>query len=338
MNKILDYLFHKPTLLVAAIWSYVGHLFSDETYLKVRFRLLMGKWPDLKNPKTFNEKLQWLKLHDRRPEYTMMVDKVAVKDYVAGIIGRKYVIPTLGVWDRPEDIEWEKLPEQFVLKTTNGGGSRGVVICTDKASLNKKRAIEILKSSMSSNGFRIQGEWPYKNVPKRVLAEEYIKPTAETNDLRDYKFFCFNGGVKFFKVDFNRHTDHHANYYDREGALMPFGEKDYMAIKDAKIEIPSSLDRMMSLAEEIAKDKTFVRVDMYDNDDEINFGEITFYPAGGFGKFEPEEWDSILGVYLQLPVNQENTPPVGKKDRVAIFTSVITAQNVIDERRWRLCA
>lgn len=302
MNKFFDYLFHHQNLLLAVIWSYVGHFFSDETYLRVRFRLLMGKWPDLKNPKTFSEKLQWLKLHDRRPEYTMMVDKYAVKEYVAGIIGNEYVIPTLGVWNKPEDIEWDKLPDRFVLKTTNGGGSLGVVICKDKATLDKESAVKKLRSSMNSNGFRIQGEWPYKNVPHRIIAEQYIEPRPDLKDLPDYKFFCFDGVVKGLFVATERQNpneDVKFDFFDAEYNHLPFRQgHDHAKVTPLK---PENFELMKDIASKLSKGMPQARVDLYDLGDKVFFGEITMYHFGGLVPFEPEEWDKIFGDMIKLP-------------------------------------
>ena len=302
MNKFFDYLFHHPSLLIAAVWSYVGHLFTDETYLSVRFRLLMGKWPDLKNPKTFSEKLQWLKLHDRRPEYTTMVDKLAVKDYVAKIIGEEYIIPTLGVWDRPEDIEWDKLPKRFVLKTTHGGGSLGVVVCKDKDSLDKNAAISKLKSSMKDNDFRIQGEWPYKNVPKRIIAEEFIETRPDLKELPDYKFFCFDGVVKGLFVATERQNPNEEvkfDFFDAEYNHLPFRQgHDHAKEIPPK---PENFELMKKIAAKLSKGMSQVRIDLYDLGDKVFFGEITMFHFGGFVPFEPEEWDKRFGDMVTLP-------------------------------------
>lgn len=291
----------KPKYIVAWLWSYVGHLFTDEMYLKVRFRLLMGKWPNLKNPKTFSEKLQWLKLHDRRPEYTKMVDKLAVKDYVAGIIGSDYVIPTLGVWDRPEDIEWDKLPKQFVLKTTHGGGSLGVVVCKDKESLNRDSAIKKLKTSMNTDGYRIQLEWPYKNVPKRVIAEKYIEPQSGTNDLPDYKFFCFDGKVKALFVATERQNPNEEvkfDFFDADYNHLPFLQgHDNAKVTPSK---PENFELMKDLAAKLSKGIAQVRIDLYDQGDKVFFGEITMFHFSGFVHFKPEEWDYKFGEYIHI--------------------------------------
>lgn len=294
-------LFLDPIRLFAWAWSKVGHVFSDALYLKIRFFLLMGKRLNLDKPQTFNEKLQWLKLYNRKSEYSVFVDKYAVKSYVAGTIGAKYVIPTLGVWDNPEEIDWVNLPNRFVLKTTHGGGSRGVVICKDKESFNKEAAITILKHNMTSSDWRIQMEWPYKNVPHRIIAEQYLDNNTDPGGLYDYKFFCFNGVVRLFKIDFDRFTDHHANYYDREGNLLPLGEEICPPDPKKEILMPETLQTMICLAERLAIGLPFVRVDFYESSYSVFFGEMTFFPNGGFGKFVPKEWDMVLGGWIQLP-------------------------------------
>jgi hypothetical protein len=302
MNKFFDYILFRPTYLLAAVWSYIGHLFSEETYLKVRFRLLMGKWPDLKTPKTFNEKLQWLKLHDRRPEYTAMVDKYAVKSYVARIIGEEFIIPTYGVWDRPEDIEWEKLPNQFVLKTTHGGGSRGVIVCKDKKKLDKIMTVEKLQRSMKSNAFKVQGEWPYNNVPRRIIAEKYIEPRPNVNDLPDYKWYCFNGEPKYCQVIQGRSTHETIDFFDTEWKHQDFiGLTPNVMNAEIPPLRPKNLDMHIKIARELSKNIPFSRIDLYDTGDKTYFGEITLYPIGGFGVFHPSLYNEILGQMLNLP-------------------------------------
>lgn len=300
INK-LRIVFNEPKRLIAWVWSKVGHVFGDATYLKVRFRLIMGKKLDLKNPQTFSEKLQWLKLYDRRPEYTTMVDKYAVKDYVAGIIGKEYIIPTLGVWDRPEDIEWDKLPNRFVLKTTHGGGSEGVVICKDKQTFDREKAIKTLKSNMH-NDWRIQMEWPYKNVPHRIIAEEFIDPSPETKDLSDYKFFCFDGVVKGLFVATERHKegeDVKFDFFDADFNHLPFKQgHDNAQPCPPK---PHNFDLMKQVAARLSKGYPHVRVDLYDTGDRVLFGEITMYHFGGMVPFRPEEWDKLFGDMLTIP-------------------------------------
>ena len=285
---------------MASIVSNFLRWLPDAPYLKLLYRFKMGHRLDLKSPKTFTEKIQWLKLYNRKPEYTTMVDKYAVKQYVANIIGEEYIIPTLGVWDKPEDVDWENLPNQFVLKTTHGGGGGGVVICKDKKIFDKNAAIDKLNESLSSDIYRGLREWPYKNVPKRIIAEKFMAPekSSAPNDLPDYKFFCFNGKVRFFKVDFGRFVEHHANYYSPEGELLEFGEQRLEPDPSYPIELPNNLRDMIALAERMSKNEPFLRVDFYNVNGKIFFGELTFYPASGLGKWTIEEADIKIGEYF----------------------------------------
>ena len=301
---IIKYL-AKPRNVAAWLWSYLGHVFSDKVYIKVRYRLLMGKRLDLKSPQTFSEKLQWLKLYDRNPLYTTMVDKYAVKDYVANIIGDEFIIPTLGVWDKPEDIEWDKLPKQFVLKTTHSGGSNGVVICKDE-SLDRQAAIAKLKKSLKSDAYRTQLEWPYKNVPRRIIAEKYIEPDPTTMDLPDYKFFCFNGEPRYCQIISGRNTKMCIDFFDTNWCHQPFHEPRCYPFAETEPPRPKFLEKMWNLAKQLAGNQAFARIDFYEVNDKVFFGEITFYPTSGIGGFDPEEWDKRFGDMITLP-------EVGKK-------------------------
>lgn len=291
--------------LLEFLYKYGGFI-PDVVYVKWLYYLKMGEKLDLKNPQTFSEKLQWLKLYNRRPEYTLMVDKYAVKDYVASIIGREYVIPTLGVWNKPEDIEWEKLPNKFVLKTTHGGGNTGVVICKDKTSFNKEKAIEKLNKSLKKDIYRVLREWPYKNVPRRILAEQYIEPCPNTKDLPDYKWYCFGGEPKYCQVITNRSTEETIDFFDADWnhqdfiGLLP-SENSTLKKSDKTPECPSDLALQVRIAKELSKEYPFSRIDLYSINDKTFFGEITFYPASGFGTFEPGKYNVMLGKMLLLP-------------------------------------
>lgn len=298
-------------MLVSTPWTFIdtivelyGSWIPDNIYLKIRYRARLGKSLNLKNPKTFNEKLQWLKLYNRKSEYTLMVDKYSVKHYVASKIGKEYIIPTLGVWDTPDQIEWNKLPNQFVLKTTHGGGGGGVIICKDKSTFDVKLAIESLRKSLDSDIYRSFREWPYKDVKKRIIAEKYMSDydTAdnESEQLKDYKFFCFNGKVRCFKVDFDRFIDHKANYYNRDSKLLPFGELCCPPDFNLVLERPMNLEKMIEIVEILSHNQPFLRVDLYNIKGKIYFGELTFFPAAGMGKFIPEEWDNTLGDWISL--------------------------------------
>ena len=256
---------------------------------------------DLKNPKTFQEKLQWLKLYDRNPKYTELVDKYRVKKYVSDAIGAEYVIPTLGVWNSVDEIKWEQLPSEFVLKTSHDGGGSGIVICRDQLKFNREKAISKLRKSMCRDVYWDLREWPYKNVKRCIIAEPLLKD-ANKDDLQDYKFFCFHGKVKFFKIDYGRFVDHHANYYDVNANLLPFGETLMPPEEDHIEKMPENLNEMISLAEKLSHEMKFVRVDLYNVNSKIYFGELTFYPASGFGPFTSREWEEKVGSYLSLPL------------------------------------
>ena len=420
-----------------------ARIIPDIAYIKLIYYKHFGCLPNLKNPKTFNEKLQWLKLYNRKPEYTMMVDKYAVKQYVSEKLGSEYIIPTLGVWYKVDDIDIGQLPEKFVLKWNHDSGS--VIICKDKNRFDVEQAKNKLRKFEKHNGYNYGREWPYKNVKPCIIAEKYMeddetgdladykvhnfngipkvilvcrdrfkdagltedfysdkwehldvkrpnhpngedipKPaeleemlelsrklskdipfvrtdfytinhkvyfgeitffpasgferfipesfdkemgdwinipltergvilvknniyilvhTSQTSkgELKDYKFFCFNGKVKCFKVDFDRFTEHRANYYDANCNLLPFGEVMCPPKPEKELVLPDEIPQMIELAEKLAKDIPFVRIDFYNVNHKIYFGEITFFPASGFGKFVPEEWDAILGSWLELP-------------------------------------
>ena len=297
MAKTIKDFIKKPGLLFVSL-GHRGwwHWMDDETYLKIAFRSKMGKKLRLNPPVTFSEKLQWLKLHDRKPEYSKMVDKAEAKKYVSERIGEEYIIPTLGVWDRVEDIDFTALPDQFVLKATHDSG--GLVICKDKSKLDVEAAKEKLKKSLAKSFYWGQREWPYKAVKPRIIAEKYIEDA--NGELNDYKFFCFGGKAKFFKIDFDRHIEHHANYYDGDGNLLPFGEVAYMPIPERKLDMPRQLKLMVELAEKLSAGMKFLRVDFYEVNGQVLFGELTFYPISGFGKYTDEAWDEKLGDMVDI--------------------------------------
>lgn len=288
--------------LIIKIFRITGFLklLPDKLFLKLYYPVMMNEDLDLVNPKTFNQKLQWLKLYDRKPEYSIMVDKYAVKEYVSKRIGSEYVIPTLGVWEKFEDINFDALPNQFVLKCTHDSG--GIVICRDKSKLDLVEARKKINDSLKNNYFYNGREWPYKNVKPRIIAEAYMEDKG-TAALRDYKFFCFGGIAKCYKVDFDRFVEHHANYFDTEGKLLDFGEVICPPVFDKKIDMPVSLPKMIELAELLSKENPFLRVDFYDVNGKIYFGEMTFYPSSGYGKFIPEEWDLKLGEWIYISEN-----------------------------------
>lgn len=293
-------------MTVVVLVKRFGQWLPDSLYLKIIFRMEMGYRLNLRNPKTFSEKLQWLKLYNQRPEYTMMVDKYAVKDYVERLIGKEFIIPTFGVWDRPEDIEWDKLPSRFVLKTTNGSGSEGVVICTDKSHFDQQKAIEKLRRSYRGNVFHSLREWPYKNVSHRIIAEQYIEPAPNVKDLPDYKWYCFNGDPKYCQVIQNRTTHETIDFFDTNWV-----HQEFVGLNPVKSPVygrssvvpapPKNLEVQIRIAKELSKDLPFSRIDLYESREHTYFGEITFFPASGFGVFNPEKYNESLGAMIILP-------------------------------------
>ena len=271
----------------------------DKLYIKVVYRYKMGRWIDWDNPETFNDKLQWMKLYNRRPEYTMMVDKYAVKEYVKNKIGEQYVVPNLFVWDRPEDIDFDMLPDKFVIKTTHDGGSRGCVICKDKQKLNRKETLRRLKKSMKNNLFYKYREWPYKNVKKRIIAEKFLE-NEDFSTLNDYKLYCFNGLVKCVCISNNRFLgDTEFDYFDDNFNRLPFSQGGPNSKKEIKK--PQTFDEMKVIAEKLSSGIPHVRVDLYEVKGHVYFGELTFFDSSGFKEFIPEEWDYKLGSWLELP-------------------------------------
>lgn len=300
-KRSIYWLFHSPKDFLENVMCHTVNLWPSEFYLKVLFRLHFGYWPNFRNPKTFSEKINWLKLNNIHPEYSRLVDKYEVKKFVASVIGEEYIIPTLGLWNSVDEIDWEKLPQQFVLKSTSDSGS--IVICKDKSQLN----IDFAKSKLKNLGRRdyakISKEYPYKNVPHRYIAEAYLEDESGF-ELKDYKFFCFNGNPKFFKVDFNRQTIHRANYYNLDWVLLPFYEVVCPCDSERTFLKPPHFDQMVNIASCLSRGMPFVRIDLYNVNGKIYFGEITFFPNSGMGKIEPEEWDFRLGEYLKLPLRQ----------------------------------
>ena len=271
----------------------------DELYLKFMYRAKIGKKLNLKNPQTFNEKLQWLKLYNRKPEYIIMADKYAARDYIANTIGVEYLIPLLGVWDKFEDINFNSLPDKFVLKPTHTSGN--IFICKDKSKINFHLLKKEVKTWLNKDYYWLHREWPYKGIPHKIIAEKYMNDDS-TNELRDYKFFCFNGEPKILFVATERQVK-------GEEVKFDFFDMSYkhLDIKNghpnATIipEKPINFEKMKELAKILSKDNPHVRVDFYEVNEKIYFGELTFYHFSGIVPFQPEEWDYKLGEWIKIP-------------------------------------
>lgn len=296
---MLKYCIDKSYRLLARIVSRRFKWLSDQKYVGLIFRANMGYWMDWKSPKTYNEKLQWLKVFYHNPLWTKLVDKFEVKDYVAGLIGDEYVIPTLGVWDNYDDIDFDKLPNQFVLKCTHDSG--GLVICKDKSRLDMEAARKKIEKSLSFNYYWRNREWPYKNVKPRIIAEQYLED-SKTSELRDYKFFCFNGQVKamFIATDRGKKGEEvKFDFFDEDFNHLDLRQTHPMANKP--IEKPLNFEKMKDLASVLSKDLPEARCDFYEVDGHLYFGEITFFHHGGDVPFHPASWDYTFGSWIQLP-------------------------------------
>lgn len=301
-----------------AMLAFLDHLvfLDDPTYLKIRYKLKMGKRLNLDSPQTFNEKLQWLKIHDRNPLYTKLVDKASVKSWVAERIGCEHVVPTLGVWDSFDKIDFEMLPERFVLKCTHDSG--GLVICRDRATFDIEAARKRIERSLRRNYYFHGREWPYKDVPPRVLAEEYLDLSEEVHQSRyegdvlcsarssgliDYKFYCFNGEPRFLYVSqgLDNHATARISFLSLDWTIESFRRSDYASF-EVLPKKPRSYNEMLAFAKVLAKGIPFVRVDFYDGPDGALFSEMTFSPCSGMTMFEPPEADEFIGQMLRLPV------------------------------------
>ena len=274
---------------------------EDETFLKWQYKANFGVPLHLSFPRTFNEKMQWLKLHDRNPDYTQYVDKYKVREFVAEVIGDEYLIPLLGVWDSPDKVDFSNLPNRFVLKCNHNSGM-GMYICRNKKELKEEEVIANLRKGLSQDYYWLFREWPYKDVEKRIIAEQFISDGVN-DELRDYKVFVFNGKAKYIQVDINRFSNHKRNFYSVDWEYIPF-TTCYPTAPEIKIERPEQLDELLFLSEKLTKaagTPPFLRVDMYVLKERILFGEMTFYHGAGLEKFYPAEYDLNLGNEIELP-------------------------------------
>lgn len=272
-------------------------LLPDRAMVEIQYRYHFGKKLNLSQPKTFNEKVQWLKLYDRRPEYTAYVDKYAVRRHIAETIGEEYLIPLLGVYDCVEDIDWSILPDQFILKCTHG--SHINIICTDKTKLDIEAAKKKLKRWMKQNLFWYGREWPYKNVKPRIICEKYMVDESGT-ELKDYKIFCFGGEPKLIVLNYNRFTNTKQNVYDTQWNYIDV-TLEHPTPQKVNFKKPEKLEEMLKLAGILAKDFPQLRVDLYYVNGKIYFGEMTLYHCSGYAIFQPEEFGEQLGSWIKLP-------------------------------------
>lgn len=312
MNKIkkgFHYLFHQPSILTSELFlRYSNHSrISDEEYVKKLF--FWRKWYklDLDNPQTFSEKCQWLKLYDHKPVYQKMVDKYDAKQLVASMIGEEYIIPTYGVWDRVEDIDWDSLPDKFVIKPTHSGGADCVLICRDKSKFDIENAKQRLKKAMRPNViWNCLREWTYKDIKPRIIAEQLLEDSVLPYP-QDFKFWCFDGEVKCFYITTGRNEGEHTkdNFFDVNGKYMADLEHvGYKSDPNNLPQIPATLPKMIELAKVLSKGVPHLRVDLYEVNGKIYFGELTFAEESGLAEFKPKSWNYTFGEWIKLPEKQ----------------------------------
>lgn len=298
-EKIKKYITHpKLAIFFLIIDTGVLNWMSDKTYLKLLYWLRLGKRLNIDRPVTFTEKLQWIKLYNRCPEYTTMVDKVKAKEYVASVVGSEYVIPTIGVWDSPDEIDFEKLPDKFVLKC-NHTSRLGTYICRDKSKMDIEKVKAGLRRGLRDNYYYRSREWPYKDVPRKILAEKLIEDnnSLDKNGIIDYKFFCFDGEPRFLYVS---DTSDDMVFLNTDWTPAGISRHDHKTLKDDPAK-PDNLNEMLDIARKLSKDIPHVRIDLYNVNGQIYFGEITFFTNGGFIPFNPESCDNEIGNLLRLP-------------------------------------
>lgn len=275
--------------------KYLVRFLPDRFYLTLYYLAKQKRFPDLRNPKRFSEKIQYLKLYDQNPEHTIAVDKYLAKEYVGNILGEKYITPTLGVWEAFDQIDFDQLPDQFVLKCNHD--SQGLVIVQDKIKLDKEKARQELEAALQYNYYYISREWPYKNVKPLILAEEYLENGKE--GLHDYKVWCFNGKVEYIQYITGRIGETYEVFYDRKWMKQDFSYHNPLYRKE--VAKPACLDELIEAAEKLAVNMPFLRADFYILETgEIKFGEMTFFPMGGLDRWHPDEMDLKLGQMINL--------------------------------------
>lgn len=277
----------------------------DRLYLQLLYRQRMGRYLDLDNPTTFNEKIQWLKLYDRKPIYTTMVDKYKAKEYVAGIIGKEHIIPNIGVWNHFDEIDFDALPDKFVLKCTHDSG--GLIVCKNKRDLDRKKAREKMEKSLKTDYYLHCREWPYRDVERKIIAEKFMEDEeSEKTGIKDYKFFCFNGKPQFVYI--SEGLDNHATarmiFVTMDWKKASFQRTDYKEF-DELPKRPDTFDEMVAIAKKLSKGMDFIRVDLYQIQGKVYFSELTFSPSAGFMPFREVESDLEIGKILHLTGEKE---------------------------------
>lgn len=280
----------------------IGYLFPDKALVKCLYKDYEGRKINLRNPKDLNEKLQWLKLYDHNPLYTKLVDKYEVRSYIQNAIGKKYLMDCYGIWDSFDEIDFATLPDKFILKCTHTSG--GNVICNNKNEFNYREAKDKIDKYLKNDYYLCGREWPYKHVPHRVMAEELIE-NKDKSPLIDYKFYCYGGEPRYFMYSVGEYSHNVRNLkYDLKGNCIDYLFKEHPALESDKINLPRNLDEMVSVSRELClglcKDAQHVRIDLYNIDGRIVFGEITFYSGSGFIHIKSKSFSEKMASYIDL--------------------------------------
>lgn len=302
INKIIKAIKSPKVAILYLLCLKFFRILPDKLYTKIKYRVIMGKSINFKNIKTFNEKMQWLKLYDRKPFYTTLVDKYQVRKYIEETIGGDYLIPLLGVYNDYEEIDFQALPKEFVLKPNHTSGD--IYICHDNSMIDHDKLKKEIKKWLNRRYYWVHREWPYKNIKPKIICEKYITD-GEGSDLKDYKFMCFNGKVKCAFVCSERNSEDglKVDFYDMDWNIMPFTRR--YPLSGNLTPKPKNFENMVQLAEKLSAGFTFLRVDFYEVMVQLFFGELTFYPGAGVEEFTPEEYDYVLGSWLDLPLDMK---------------------------------
>lgn len=297
IERILYYLRNPGKAIIPLASKGLFNWIPDEPYLKFVYRCQLNKKLNLDPPQTFNEKLQWLKLHDHKDYYHKVVDKAEIKELVSKHIGSNYIIPTIGVWDTVEEVPFENLPDQFVIKCTHDSGS--VIVCRNKDKLNVEEVKRRLLDRLKRSTYWFGREWPYKDLKPRIIVEELLGEGIEP--LTDFKVLCFNGSPKLIEVHIGRGTlQHTQDFYTTSWERTSIVQTCEPMAKEP-MEVPQCLNQMLEFSRILSKDFIHIRVDWYIVEGKLYFGELTFYDGSGFAEFIDEKWDLMLGKWIQLP-------------------------------------
>ncbi|MDD6250787.1 MAG: ATP-grasp fold amidoligase family protein [Bacillales bacterium] len=301
LNKIIKFIFDKDyRFITLGNYGFYKRM-NDSVYLKKRYKALTGKKLNMDRPKTFNEKLQWLKVNDRKEYYSKMVDKYDAKEYVKEICPSINVIKTIGIYDHFDDINLDSLPDKFVIKCTHN--SNCLIICRDKSKFDGVYAKKQLEKGLKDNFYTAGREWPYKNLRRRIIVEEYMEDDSGEG-LMDYKFYCFNGVPKFLYISkgLENHATAAISFVTLNWQFAPYERSDYKPFEKLPKQ-PACFEQMIQIAKILSKEMPFLRVDLYEINNKVYFSELTFYPCAGAMPFKNDDHDLELGNMIHLPID-----------------------------------